>query len=543
MGIVINSPHNTKTRSHFLLLLLLLLSASASFAQQYFVHTVGKGETAYAIAKTYSISLDSLYVLNPDAKGGLHDGQELRIYSIVQHPEAPADSIAGNILFHKVQAKETLYALSKQYNIGIQTILQENPEVIDGLNAGQLIRLPHPVQAAAVVPNKSTPTPNAPLDKKKESTPISKDESPSFALVSPLQKTSKVALFLPLNLNQQMPWDDTTLVKQSEQPSLATPALEFYEGFWLAADSLKKMGYRIDLSVQDTRNDTAYIKEILTNPRLAENDLLIGPLSSNEMMPVQRFAQEHHLDLAVPCSVSPVLLAANPKLSSTAASVRSQCESMASYLSQHFAQDQFIFVSTGSQKEMDLINNFKTKLPASRIRAQLTYPKMGVDTLRKCVSKKSRTVIIVCSSNESVVNNFLTSIKGMQDSSLFVVGMPTWENFQSLEFGLLQKLQVQLFSTMQVDFSDARTQQFAVAYRAQFNTEPSASACQGFDMGLFYLGMLGSKGKSWMNELGGQTYEAMQGRFVFRRVEGGGCENTAISVMRYENKQLTIIRY
>lgn len=42
---------------------------------------------------------------------------------------------------HLVAEKETLYSISKQYNVTIADIIEWNPFVQDGLKAGQIIRI------------------------------------------------------------------------------------------------------------------------------------------------------------------------------------------------------------------------------------------------------------------------------------------------------------------------------------------------------------------------------------------------------------------
>ncbi|HYG38838.1 MAG TPA: LysM peptidoglycan-binding domain-containing protein [Cytophagales bacterium] len=70
---------------------------------------------------------------------------------------APLDSIGiekqGNKIFilHKVDAKETLYSLSRRYNVKTDQIQQENPELKEGLKIGQILRIPYEPKATVAV--------------------------------------------------------------------------------------------------------------------------------------------------------------------------------------------------------------------------------------------------------------------------------------------------------------------------------------------------------------------------------------------------------
>lgn len=45
-------------------------------------------------------------------------------------------------VLHKVEQKETLYSLSRRYNVSVQQIIDSNPQAEQGLNIGQIIRVP-----------------------------------------------------------------------------------------------------------------------------------------------------------------------------------------------------------------------------------------------------------------------------------------------------------------------------------------------------------------------------------------------------------------
>ena len=45
-------------------------------------------------------------------------------------------------VLHKVEKGQTLYAISKLYNITVNDIVVANPDAIDGIKAGQELRIP-----------------------------------------------------------------------------------------------------------------------------------------------------------------------------------------------------------------------------------------------------------------------------------------------------------------------------------------------------------------------------------------------------------------
>ncbi|GIZ08809.1 LysM peptidoglycan-binding domain-containing protein [Flavobacterium sp. UMI-01] len=105
------------------------------FAQQKTTeHTVAKGETISKIAALYNVKSKDIYELNPEAKNGIKFNTKLLI---------PVGASKGTTsLVHEVLAKETLYGISKQYNVTVDELYQANPNLEEtGLKVGQKINI------------------------------------------------------------------------------------------------------------------------------------------------------------------------------------------------------------------------------------------------------------------------------------------------------------------------------------------------------------------------------------------------------------------
>lgn len=99
--------------------------------KKFYLHIVSKGETVYGLSKDYSIPPRDIVMENPKAMEGISAGDTLRIPT---QPEvaAPVQSQSddgGKYIYHKVVAKETLYSLSKQYKVNISTLDSLNPDL------------------------------------------------------------------------------------------------------------------------------------------------------------------------------------------------------------------------------------------------------------------------------------------------------------------------------------------------------------------------------------------------------------------------------
>jgi peptidoglycan endopeptidase LytE len=108
------------------------LFISLGFSQENLQHTVRKGESLYSISKKYNVTVLHLEQLNPSAKKGLDVNAILQI----------SEKKDVEVLEHEVVAKETLFGLSKKYNISIEKLKQLNPSVeSEGLKVGQVLQV------------------------------------------------------------------------------------------------------------------------------------------------------------------------------------------------------------------------------------------------------------------------------------------------------------------------------------------------------------------------------------------------------------------
>lgn len=93
-------------------------------------HKVQTGDTLYGLSKQYNLNIEEITRLNPQITG-----HSLKLGDIIRLPE-PETSV------YEVQPKETIYSLSKRFGVSQEALLRLNPEIKDGLKIGILLRVP-----------------------------------------------------------------------------------------------------------------------------------------------------------------------------------------------------------------------------------------------------------------------------------------------------------------------------------------------------------------------------------------------------------------
>lgn len=117
----------------------------------YYVHIVKKGETAYSISRAYGIKVEDLTNENPNALYGVKEGQALRI-PIIDKTPTPSKSEKTwqtstrdevKFIYHKLSPGETVYFLSKKYDVSENEIVLSNVDIdINKLPVGSEIAIP-----------------------------------------------------------------------------------------------------------------------------------------------------------------------------------------------------------------------------------------------------------------------------------------------------------------------------------------------------------------------------------------------------------------
>ena len=127
----------------FFFLILGFLSFSQTTPDRFIVHKVKKKETLYSLSKTYNISIETIKEYNPLIdKIGLKRKMKLQIPIFKNKPSIEDKPVLVNYKRHVVKPKETKWRLAYEYGLKISELEKINPEIVSGLKIGQQILLP-----------------------------------------------------------------------------------------------------------------------------------------------------------------------------------------------------------------------------------------------------------------------------------------------------------------------------------------------------------------------------------------------------------------
>ena len=396
----------------------------------YYVYTVQQGEGLYSISKRFGVSQAEINNLNPQIHEGLKAGQEIVIpvneknikntITSSQSPKSDKEKSVSKketeIVKHVVLKKQTLFAISRIYNISIDDIKKYNPEVENGLKEGMILSIPidDTTKAETEKINKQSATNEKEIKqyynrktkdtivyiehivKEKETLySISKlynTEIQSIIDLNPksddkLKVGAKLKILSPTTpkttqnekplVSPKAEADDVKLntrIFESVQPN-KTPYkiafllpfmvgnskadasidkfIEFYSGALIAIQEAKEHGISFEISTFDTEKSEEKIQEVLQNPELKNMDLIIGPAYTNQISFVSDFSKENKINTLIPFSSKVYDVNVNPYLLQFNPGIAVEVKFIAEMLNNEYRNDNIVFCDVPSVSILD----------------------------------------------------------------------------------------------------------------------------------------------------------------------------------------------
>lgn len=546
-------------------IVLLVLLCGFSFAQEikkstktetiegkkFYLHTVEKGQTIYTIAKTYDVSKNDIIIENPELIDGLKDNSVIRIPYKKALPVTPT-KINEDSQLHKVEQGQTLYSISKKYNVTTDDIIKLNPEINSGLKAGQTIKIPVTEKSKTTVyveeknENAKSTVPSVISDEKKVAV---KDEVSVVKTVPEPIKIENVsgdlinvAVLLPFYTNLNTYSDSAD--DKNELYIKSQLAIEFYQGLQLAADSLTREGVNIRLFVYDTENDSVRVEDIMRKSEMLQMNLIIGPLYAEELSVATAHARKNNIPLISPFSQTNKILLGKPNVFKAVASNNTQTDVIAKYICEKYSGQNFILLHSDIPKEKNLVDTFKKKFNNYRKSKFdsliiLNTKQAGIAEIEKKKSATKLNILYAPVSDQSLTTELFNKLYALKDSSFVVFGHENWINFENIEVDRFFDYQVHIPSAYYVNYDDNATKRVVDLCRNKFSNDVNKYSFQGFDVTYYFIKLFASQRENFMKSIGNYPFTGVQTQFNFYQTAvESGWENQSIHLLKYENYQL-----
>lgn len=542
----------------------------------YFLHTVTKGQSLYSISTMYNVTMEDLIRLNPGCEKQIRAGESLKI------PQADSGSNQGKPTFHTIQAGETLYQLTLKYNVTVQAICTANPGLsASNFRIGQVIFIP---AQTAIQPAKENLSETAAqtssgkktgwrdmhkVERKETIFSISRQYGISeeeLIAANPELKKGKLKrgsfLFIPYPASKQP-------VKEAEKTPARIPSneelfaqnkqsfkkiqnikaavllpftegknrdeqmrmVEYYEGFLMAVDSLKRQGVSVNLYTYDTKGKSDVTQSILAKEEMKNMDIIFGPAHAANVKTLAEFAEKNQTRVVVPFSPEVEQVFKNPYIYQ----VNTPQSYLYSEVYEHFlrkfskANIVFLDAGTGQNEKAEFIKGMKNELKTN----QVAYKHISnSDTLKilAAIDSTRENIFIPTSGKDLSLTRLIPQLTQIRRSypnvDLHLFGYPEWQTYTQDYLASFYELDTYFYSSFYTNNLFPAAVRFTQEYRRWYSKDMAnifpKYGMLGFDTGYFFLKGLAQEGSQLENNLNRVQVTPIQTGFKFERVNNWG---------------------
>lgn len=571
---------------NFLLVSLLLISSpcintiaqdTTTTTNSYFLHTVEKGQSLYSIASMYNVSQADIIKSNPGCEEKIYAGQTLRI---------PQSNKQSDQRFHTIQPQETLYQLTVKYGISAKKICEANPGLsADNFRIGQVIVIPVTEEASKEIAKQVPHEEPAPLMDgkskcreihkvaKKETIfsvsrqyGISKDEliTANPELKQGMKKGMYLCIPYPVrqdpdnethkNIRSERPISDKELfaINQEKRETLSTikaaiilpfmlnetnsteasRMIEYYEGFLMAVDSLKKKGVSVDLYVYDSGSAKSSLSPILNRKELKNMNIIFGPMHSTHVKPLAEFAKSHNIHLVIPFSSKGSEVFNNPKVYQ----INTPQSYLYSEVYEHFIRkfpnaNVILLQADNADKEKDeFIKGLKQELKNHSIPYHTVSATVTAGTLKTMLASEKENIFIPTSGSNMTLIKTLPQLvlltRENPEQKIMLFGYPEWQTYTKDHLDNFYELDTYFYSSFYTNNLFPSAVDFTNSFRKWYGKDMAHSypkfGMLGFDTGYFFLKALSQYGNNFEEYIRDIYVTPIQTGFKFDRVNNWG---------------------
>ncbi len=548
----------------------------------YYSHKVKKKETLYSISRIYGVTLQDLYDANSGLTSKIEIGQVIRVPNIL---------IDKPYIIYTASRKTKLSKIAKLYKVPVSMLQKENPSLSSRILPGQKVRIPVGTRARVATEETAKEPEVVEEDVVVESKPVKKGCSkiePNF------EKTFNVALMIPFYLEEMDSLEIDQFMNSHQDSFMPFRFIRFYEGALIAVDSLKNMGYNINLFVYDVDPSITKTAKVLQNPELRKMDLIIGPFQSKSFDQVALFAGNFNIPIVNPFSFRDEVTKKYKSAIKVKSDTKYQADILSSLIQRDHQEAKVYLITHTSYQNVDEVATIQRniasvllpsysvpntdlynlavavafrdeeyeaggplplyKFEGVKIKSdslttlaedsttfrnkliKINYMKDSLHPFFESASPLRENLAIIYGDNESFFGDAMNRLNEFRDTfNIQVIGMPTPERFRYLDEVQANNMNLTYFSTSFIDYKDKRIQQFIHKFRQQYNTDPDIFGFNGFDIAYYFIDALVNLDDRMRSCFDQYPAEMLLNNYAIKRAgDTGNFENSYWNVIRYE---------
>ena len=420
---------------------------------------------------------------------------------------------------HVVASGETLYSISRKYNLTIAEIQSLNPGLVTTVKLGEHLCLPNYVKPIGSEVSETYPEYDGVIA-------VEGKKDTSRTSISSKKDSYAIALLLPFSTYKM---DSDSLDERSVK--LRNVAVNMYRGAMMAQKELQDRNVNAKIYLFDVGNSVDAGKRAVERCEEVSADVVVGPLFKDPIQEVAKWVATRNSHLVIPVKMSNKILLLTDNMSKAYPGNNSQWYYLAGFAQQEFLNS--IIVGAYAKGKDD----FSSEAARSGFLSQGGDSLKVFDISQNCVSlynfikESNRNVVVLDMTTDEKTGTALT--KALTGLNVNFVGGES--NVSDGRVGEGNKN----VSTRGIllDYYNLDNLKWIAAYRKEFQSEPDEFSAIMHDIVLYYgtgLQLFGSDVGKHLNEID-QTGLIALGFEFFKTGPESGYENAFVNVVQKMN--------
>ncbi|AXG70246.1 muramidase-2 [Kordia sp. SMS9] len=481
------------------------------------IYTVKAKETKWGIAHSYGLTIEELEDINPEIKDGLQIGQEIKLPI---RSEKPAIVSTEQYVFYDVKPKQTMYTLTRKLSVTEEELILLNPALKDGLKAGMVLKLP-----VAKTEDSNLEVVDAVIM-----------DTFNFLENADAENVSNIAIMLPFKLDE-MEMDSIDQTKEKlKKDRLLGYATEFYTGSLMALDSIKKLGFSVNVKVIDNGGKKSTTRAAVTENDFTDMHAVIGPILDANVEIVAAELKSDGIPVISPLTSKKV---DHRNVYQTIPDKKLLEQKMLAFMKKN-GQDKNVIIIADKNKTkikatlQSILPNNKVFNPeeGNYIKPTLILPHLKEDVENWVILETDDVSLIA--NVTSVLNSYATSEK-REIVLLTTDKNSNYDNNDNIYNSHLANLN---FHYPSIDKPSSLDNQFVKNYKAEYGISPGRIATRGFDITFDILVRLVYDQNLAKSVRTGTETSYVENKFNYRKKTFGGFFNEGIYIVKYDGLEI-----
>ena len=488
-------------------------------------HIVKPGEGIWRIAQNYGTTQEVLEKLNPNLPDPLKEGME--IWVPAGRSGLPQVTTDKALVLYQVEKGEGFMSLERKFGLSQKELEKLNPELKEGIKLEAQIWIPKSnfldyIATAGLAQVESGNT---------------TDANPKIKANMRPANAKRVSFVLPFKVTGIQAGNMADLKIKLQKEKMTAVAADFYSGALIALDSLQKMGFSLTVNVYDSQGNVQGVKTVASSEALKNSQVIIGPFAPSAFNALSEVITDENTAILAPLSNKNIEL--RPNVFQTVPTIEVQQNSMISFIYQKYPDANIILLSDSKSKDMN------EKLQSSFLQAKNVDNIQGI---QKALVKDATNIVFVSSDNVvflSDVIRILYNTAGISGKNRnYNIIMATLDKGEAYDHNSISNTQLSAlkFTYPAANRYAGESNAFISKYLKTYKISPSKYAFRGFDLTMDAV-LRTSLSGNFVKEanIGETSYQENKFQYIKNSVKGGGYENRAVYILRYEDLQISEI--